>query len=215
MIGRLLWTQWMDTKTTLLALLLLLFTNQASSISPRQCSDSIQRIWRVTRLTLKESTELIKNYKAAQGALSDVFCKATLQDIPDPTISGLEVSERLESIWDHILAFRPHLRRVYEQQEDLQEPGSPVLVQLVDVDRRSQDLGALVLAFYREVFPNLQELAEGPAVVDPPAQNVFQQKVYGCVVLKTYKAFLTNTARELKVLKGNVCTVRRRFNSLG
>ena len=41
----------------------------------------------------------------------------------------------------------------------------------------------------------------------PPPMNVFQQKVYGCVLLKTYRDFLSNVARELKALR-SVC--RRR-----
>ncbi|XP_077441656.1 IL-6 subfamily cytokine M17 [Vanacampus margaritifer] len=215
MIGRPLWTQWMVTPTGLLALLLLLLsTNQAASIRTRQCSDSLQRILKLTRLAQKESADLIKTYKASQGDMLDVFCQASLQDIPEPAISGLEVSERVESVLDHLQAFLPHLERVYEQQADLQAPGSPVLVQLDRVGQRGRGLGALVRAFYRDAFPNLQEPAEGPAVLEPPAHNVFQQKVYGCVVVKTYKEFLTNVARELRSLKSKMCRGRRSFASL-
>ncbi|XP_037120845.1 IL-6 subfamily cytokine M17 [Syngnathus acus] len=207
--GRPLWTA---TPTTLLALLLLLLsTNQASSGRSRQCSDSLQRILKVTRLAQKESADLIKTYKASQGDMSDIFCQASLQDIPEPSISGLEHSERLESLLEHLRAFLPHLKRVYEQQADLQAPGSPVLVQLGHVGQRGQDLGALVRTFYRNTFPNLQEPAEGPVVLELPAQNVFQQKVYGCVVVKTYKEFLGNAARELRSLRGKVCRGRRAF----
>ncbi|XP_061554789.1 IL-6 subfamily cytokine M17 [Phycodurus eques] len=214
MIGCPLWTRWTDTTATfLVVLLLLLSTNQASSIRTRQCSDSIQRILKQTRLTQKESAELIKTYKASQGDMSDVFCQASLYDVPEPAVSGLEVSERLESVLDRLRAFLPHLRRVYDQQADLQARGSPVLVQLGHMGDRSRRLGSLVRAFYRDAFPNLQEPAGEPAVLEPPAQNVFGQKVYGCVVLKTYKEFLTNAARELRSVKGKMCRNRRFFKS--
>ncbi|XP_051906842.1 IL-6 subfamily cytokine M17 [Hippocampus zosterae] len=215
MIGRPLWTQWMSTPTTLLALLLLLLsTNWVSSMRTRQCPESLQRLLRLTRLAQKESTDLVKTYKASQGEMSDVFCRASLQDIPEPGISGLEPSERMESILDHLQEFLPHLRRIYEQQKDLQAPDSPVLVQLGHVSQRGRDLGALVRAFFWNTFPNLQEPAEGPTVLEPPPQNIFQQKVYGCVVVKTYKEFLSNVAREFRSLKGKVCRGRRRLRSM-
>lgn len=146
--------------------------------------------------------------------MSDVFCRASLLDIPEPGISGLEPSERMESILDHLRAFLPHLRRIYEQQKDLQAPDSPVLVQLWQASQRGRDLGALVRAFFWNTFPNLQKPAEGPAALEQAAQNIFQQKVYGCVVVKTYKEFLTNVAREFRSLKGKVCRGRRRFRSV-
>ncbi|XP_061657703.1 IL-6 subfamily cytokine M17 [Syngnathoides biaculeatus] len=206
MIGAPLWTRRMDATTPFLVLLLLLLpTNQASSIRSGRCSDSLQRILKLTRLTQKESTELIQTYKASQGDMSDVFCRASLHDVPEPAISGLKVSERLESVLDRLCAFLPHLRRVYDQQADLQAPDSPVMVQLGHVGERSRSLGSLVRALYRDAFPNLQEPAGGAAVPEPPAQNVFGQKVYGCVLLKTYKAFLSNAAREFRSLKGKMC----------
>ncbi|XP_077354649.1 IL-6 subfamily cytokine M17 [Festucalex cinctus] len=214
MIGRPLWTQWTLTPTALLALLLLLLcADRTTSVRTRQCSDSLQRILKLTRLAQKESADLIKTYKASQGDLSDVFCQASLQDVPEPAISGLELPERLESVLDHLRDFLPHLRRVYEQQADLQAPGGPLLSQLDRVGQRGRGLGSLVQAFYRDAFPNLQEPARGPEALEPPAQNVFQQKVYGCVVVKTYKEFLTNVARELRSIKSKVCRGRGSFTS--
>ncbi|XP_077479032.1 IL-6 subfamily cytokine M17 [Stigmatopora argus] len=199
--------QRMETRSTLSAvLLLLLVTDAASSAAARQCSQSVRRIWKLTRLALKESTELLKIYKASQGAWSDDFCEASLRDVPEPDISGPEsVASR---VLERVLVFRPHLRRVYEQQEDLQPPASPLLQVLKAAWVRNRDLGALLLALDRDVSPETAPSVPGP----PPVHNVFAQKVYGCVLLKNYKAFLIRAARELRTLKGSAW---RTFRSVG
>ena len=146
--------------------------------------------------------------------MSEFFCKVSVPDVPDPNISGMVPSERIGSIYTHLQAFLPHFKRVYEQQTDLQAPSSPLLTELNSVSSRSRSLAALVNSFYQSIFPNLPvpEPAGGPTTLPPP-QNVFQQKVYGCVVLKTYKDFLSNVARELRTLK-SVCKRRTRMNTV-
>lgn len=147
--------------------------------------------------------------------MAELFCKVTVADVPDPNISGLEPSERLASISIHLQAFFPHFKRVYEQQTDLQSPTSPLLAELITVSTRSKSLATLINSFYQSLFPNLPvpEPAGGPTTLPPP-QNVFQQKVYGCVVLKTYKELLANVSRELRTLKNKVCRRRIQINTL-
>lgn len=138
--------------------------------------------------------------------MSELFCKVSLNHVPDPNISGLEPSERVSSIYSHLRAFLPHFKRVYEQQADLQLPSSPLLAQLSVVRSRSKNLADMVNQLYQSLFPNLPvpEPEGGPTTLPPP-QNVFQQKVYGCVVLRTYKDFLSNVSRELRTLRNKVC----------
>lgn len=146
--------------------------------------------------------------------MSEFFCKVSVNDIPDPNISGLEPSERIASISTHLQAFLPHFKRVYEQQTDMQSPTSPLLAELSTISARSKNLAAAVNRFYQSLFPNLPvpEPAGGPTTLPPP-QNVFQQKVYGCAVLKTYKDFLSNVFRELRTLKNKVCRRRMEINA--
>lgn len=146
--------------------------------------------------------------------MSELICKVSVNDVPDPNISGLEPSERIVSIYTHLQAFFPHFKRVYEQQTDLQSPTSPLLTELTGVSARSRNLAASINSFYQSLFPNLPvpEPAGGPTTLPPP-QNVFQQKVYGCVVLKTYKEFLSNVSRELRTLKSKVCRRRIQINT--
>ncbi|XP_034565683.1 IL-6 subfamily cytokine M17 isoform X2 [Notolabrus celidotus] len=172
----------------------------------QQCGNSLQQTLKLTRLIQKESVDLIKTYKASQGEMSELLCKVSVPIVPDPKISGMDTSEKIVSIYTHLQAFLPHLKRVYEQQTDLQLPTSPVLDGLTRVSAHSRNLAALINIFYQSLFPNvpIQEPAGGPTALPPP-QNVFQQKVYGCVVLKTYKELLANVSKELRTLKNNKC----------
>ncbi|XP_069016298.1 IL-6 subfamily cytokine M17 [Embiotoca jacksoni] len=210
--------QLMETATTFLSLLLLMAVDSTRTVAAsrnQQCGNALQQTLKLTRLVQKESVDLIKTYKASQGEMSELFCKVSINNIPDPIISGLEPSEKIASIYTHLQAFFPHFKRVYEQQTDLQSPSSPLLADLTSVSIRSWNLAAAINSFYQSLFPNLPvpEPADGPTTL-PPAQNVFQQKVYGCVVLKTYKEFLSNVARELRTLKSNVCSRRIQMNAL-
>nr|XP_046231809.1 IL-6 subfamily cytokine M17 isoform X2 [Scatophagus argus] len=201
-----------EPAATLLSLLLVMAVDSTRTVAAsrsQQCGNSLpslQQTLKVTRLIQKESVDLIKTYKASQGEMSELFCKVSINDNPDPNISGLEPSEKIASISTHLQAFLQHLKRVHEQQTDLQSPTSPLLNQLTTVSARSQILAALINSFYQSLFPNLPvpEPAGGPTTLPPP-QNVFQQKVYGCVVLKTYKEFLSNVSRELRTLRNKMC----------
>ncbi|CAN9504864.1 unnamed protein product [Ophioblennius macclurei] len=211
--------QWMETATALLSLLLLMAVDSTKAVAAgrsQPCGSALQQALKITRLVQKESVELIKTYKASQGEMSELFCKVSVNNIPDPNISGLEPSERVASISAQLRAFFPHFKRVYEQQTDLQPPASPLLSELTAVRARSRNLAAAVQAFYKAAFPNLPapEPADGGPTTLPPSQNVFQQKVYGCVVLKTYKEFLSNVSRELRTLKNKVCRRRIQRNKL-
>lgn len=147
--------------------------------------------------------------------MPEFFCKVSLSDVPVPNISGMEQSDRMASVSTRLRAFSSHFRRVYEQQSDLQEPTSALLSQLSVVHARNRNLASVVNGLYQSLYPNLPEPEpepEGGPTKLPPPQNVFQQKVYGCVVLKTYKEFLTNVVREVRMLKSNVCAERMQRN---
>lgn len=170
------------------------------------------RTWGLICLTIFYSVFL---KKASQGEMSELFCTVPVNDVPDPNISGLEPPERIASIYTNLQAFIPHLKRVYEQQTDLQPPMSGLMTELFRVWTNSQNLAAPVNSLYQSLFPNLPvpEPAGGPTTLPPP-QNVFQQKVYGCAVLKTYREFLSNVSRELKVVRSKVCRRRLQINTL-
>ncbi|GLD55316.1 uncharacterized protein AKAME5_000783200 [Lates japonicus] len=209
--------QFTELAATLLSLLLVMAVDSTKTVAAsrnQQCGNSLQQTLKLTRLAQKESVDLIKTYKASQGEMSELLCKVSVNNVPDPNISGLEPSEKIVSIYTHLQAFIPHFKRVYEQQTDLQIPTSPLLAELASASARSRNLAALVKSFYQSLFPNLPmpEPAGGPTILPPP-QNVFQQKVYGCVVLKTYKELLSNVSRQLRTLKNKVCRRRIQINT--
>lgn len=138
--------------------------------------------------------------------MAELLCKASVSGIPDPNISGLEPSEKTASMYAQLQAFAPHLKRVYEEQTDLQPPKNPLLILLNTVINQSGMLTRRINNFYHKVFPNLPlpEPAGGSTTLPPP-QNIFQQKVYGCVVLTTYKKLLTNMSKNMRTLRSKVC----------
>ncbi|XP_019937341.1 IL-6 subfamily cytokine M17 [Paralichthys olivaceus] len=208
-VKRMSFQQFMELTTTLLSLLLVMAVDSTRTVAvsgSQQCGNSVQQTLKLTRLLKKESVDLIETYKASQGEMSEDLCNLSVNNIPDPNISGLEPSERIASIYTHLQAFLTHFKRVYEQQTDLQLPSNPLLAELTNVSTRSRNLASLINSFYQSLFPNLPmpEPAGGPTTLPPP-QNVFQQKVYGCAVLKTHLEFLSNVYRELRTLKSKVC----------
>ncbi|CAL8281243.1 IL-6 subfamily cytokine M17 isoform X1 [Gadus morhua] len=195
--------------SALLSLLLVMAVHSSRTVSlsrSQNCGTPLQQSLKLTRLIHKESVELIRTYKASQGAMSELFCKSSSSEVPQPKISGLEPSERLLSVSSILQSFLPHLQRVLEQQTDLQSPSSRLLTELSNVRNRSASLASVISCLYQNLFPNLPapEPAGGPTQMPPP-QNIFQQKVYGCVVLRRFKDFLLNVARELRTLKSRVC----------
>ncbi|CAB1352876.1 unnamed protein product [Coregonus sp. 'balchen'] len=164
----------------------------------------------LTTLIHEESVDLLKTYKASQGDMSELFCQMSINIVPDPNISGMDPSERMLSIYSHCKAFLPHLKRVTEQQTDLQPPSSPLLNKLTTALNRTSGLASQINCIYQTLFPNLPippEPVDGPTSI-LPSQNVFQQKVYGCVVLKSFKELLSRITHELRTLKKHMCTSR-------
>ncbi|KAK5852094.1 hypothetical protein PBY51_023593 [Eleginops maclovinus] len=208
--------RFMEQATTLLSLLLVMAVDSTRTVAAsrnQQCGNYLQSSLKLSRLLQKESVDLIKTYKASQGEMSELFCKVSVSNVPDPNISGLEPSEKIASIYSHLEDFFPHFKWVYEQQTDLQLPTNPLLNDLKRFSAGSRNLADIITIFYQSLFPNLPLPAGGPTTLPPP-QNVFQQKVYGCVVLKTFKELLSNVSRELRSLKSQVCRRRIQTNTM-
>ncbi|KAJ0013126.1 hypothetical protein NQD34_017460 [Periophthalmus magnuspinnatus] len=203
------------TAATLLSLLLVMvFDSTKATVATQQCGSTLLQTLKLARFAQKESVDIIKTYKASQGDMSEIICKVSLSGLPDPNISGLESSEQMSSVHSSLQEFSPHFKRVFDQQTDLQLPDSPLLDQLSVISRRSLYLDSQITVLYQQLFPNSPPLgADGGATSLPPPQNVFQQKVYGCVVLKTYKEFLSNVSKYLRTLKNQMCGINaRRIN---
>ncbi|XP_015240602.1 PREDICTED: uncharacterized protein LOC107091287 [Cyprinodon variegatus] len=205
--------QHVERAATLLCFLLLLAVDTTKTVEAGKnqgCDSDLQKTQKLTRLIHKQTGDLIKAYKASEGEMAQLFCKASRSDIPDPNISGLEPSERMASIYTQLQAFSPHLKRVQEQQMDLQPPKSLLLDLIQKVRDYSVRLTSSINNFYHNFFPNLPlpDPAGGPTTLPLP-QNIFQQKIYGCVVLTTYKKLLNNISKDMRTLKIKVCTRAR------
>lgn len=155
-------------------------------------------------LDLTDFVSLIQ--KASQGDSTDLICEMQMDNVPVPTISGQTESERILSIHSHLKAFLPHLKRVMEQQQDLDPPTNPVTEGINRVITHVRHMAVRVNCLLQILQPNIPipEPAEKPTGI-PPAQNIFQQKAYGCIVLTRLQQLLSQAVQEQKSLKGKTC----------
>ncbi|XP_012685726.1 IL-6 subfamily cytokine M17 [Clupea harengus] len=179
------------------------------SCSQTSCCNSLQKTLQLTRLLHRESTALLKTYKANQGEGVELICQAQSEGVPEATVSGQDWAERLMGIHVRLQEFVPHLRHVAEQQADLQPVGSPLLNTLAQVQLRCPHLSGRMHCLLQLLLPNSVLEPPGPTGQPPlPPLNSFQQKAYGCNVLTRFRAFLFNSQRELKALRGVACKRR-------
>lgn len=140
----------------------------------------------------------------------EFICQAQTEGIPEATVSGQDGMERLMGMHVRLHDFVPHLQHVYEQQAELQLPGSELLSQLGDVQKRCPHLAERLHILLQLLLPNSVLEPLGPTGQPPllPPLNSFQQKAYGCNVLTRFRSFLNQSQRDLKVLRGEACKRR-------
>lgn len=136
-------------------------------------------------------------------------------NVPLSTISGQSISERIFSVYTHLKEFLPHLKTVMEQQKDFDPPTNPVAEGLKHMITHVDRISLIVNCLLQVLKPNIPilEPAERPTGI-PPAQNTFQQKAYGCIVLSRLEEFLSQAFHELKSLRGRRCRRRTEIPSL-
>ncbi|MEQ2250676.1 hypothetical protein ILYODFUR_003389 [Ilyodon furcidens] len=201
--------QLVEKAATLLCFLLLLAVDSTKTVAAgrdQDCGYDLQLTVKLSRHIEKETSNLIKKYKASEGKTAEIFCKVFVSGIPDPNISGLEDLEKIASMYKQLQLFSPHLKRVYEYRMEL-HPKSPLLNLINIVRDQSRRLTLRLNDIYRFFYPDLSlpEPAGGPTKLLKP-QNIFKQKVYGCVVLTTYKKLLTNISRDMRTLTRKACS---------
>lgn len=155
----------------------------------------------ISKYKMKKRVTLFQ--ESSQGDFAELFCKMPMDNVPASTLSGQTSSERVLNIYTRLKEFQPHLKTVQDQQEDL----LPSLLESLSKLRGHLDhLASRVDSIFHTLQPNVP-MPEPPART-LPAQNSFQQKVYGCVVLTRLGEFLSTVVDELRSLKSSMCTKR-------
>ncbi|XP_073697400.1 IL-6 subfamily cytokine M17 [Garra rufa] len=198
--------------TIILPILILIaveFVHPAMSCKNENCSQILHHSLKLTRLMSKRTAELLEIYKTSQGDSADLICDMQMDNVPVSTVTGQTISERILSIYTLLKEFLPHLRTVMEQQKDLNPPTNPVAEGLNRVITHVRHIALRVNCILQILQPNIPipEPAEKPTGI-PPAQNIFQQKAYGCVVLSRLQELLSQAVQEQKSLKGKLCRKR-------
>lgn len=134
-----------------------------------------------------------------------------MNNIPVSSLSGQTSADRTLNIYTRLKEFLPHIKKVLEQQSDLMPPQSPLLNSLDETWQRTGHLIHKVNCILQLLQPNIPipEPAFRPTGIPLP-QNVFQQKVYGCVVLTRLNEFLLRVVDELRSLKGSMCVKKKK-----
>ncbi|XP_039514828.1 IL-6 subfamily cytokine M17 isoform X2 [Pimephales promelas] len=161
---------------------------------------------KLTRLTSKKTAMLLETYKASQGDSTDLICDMQMDNVPESTISGQTISERILSVYTRLKEFPPHMKTVMEQQRDFNPPTNPVAEGLNMIMTHVHHTALTVNCLLQILQPNIliSEPAERPTGI-PPAQNIFQQKAYGCTVLSRLQELLSKAVQEQKSLRRKMC----------
>ncbi len=152
--------------------------------------------------------------KASQGDSADLICDMQMDNVPVSTISGQTMSKRILSVYTHLKEFLPHMKTVMEQQKDLNPPRNPVVEGLHSMITHVRHIALQVNCVLQTLQPNIPipEPAERPMGI-PPAQNIFQQKAYGCIVLSRLQKLLSQAVQEQRSLKEKMCRKRTKNGS--
>ncbi|XP_016130729.1 uncharacterized protein [Sinocyclocheilus grahami] len=179
------------------------------SCKNENCSQLLHHSLKLTRLMRKRTTELLQTYKASQGDSADLICDMQMDNVPVSTVSGQTISQRIMSVYIHLKEFLPHMKTVMEQQKELNPPTNPVAEGLNRMITHVRHIAVKVNCILEILQPNIliPEPAERPTGI-PPAQNIFQQKAYGCIVLSRLQELLSQAVQEQKSLKGKMCRKR-------
>lgn len=162
----------------------------------------------------KRTAEFLETYKASQGDSADLICDMQMDNVPVSTISGQTMSKRILSVYTHLKEFLPHMKTVKEQQKDLNPPKNPVVEGLHSMITHVRHIALQVNCVLQTLQPNIPipEPAERPMGI-PPAQNIFQQKAYGCIVLSRLQKLLSQAVQEQRSLKEKMCRKRTKNGS--
>ncbi|XP_051968797.1 uncharacterized protein LOC127633612 [Xyrauchen texanus] len=185
------------------------------SCRTQNCSHLLHRSLKLTKFMNWSSAELLKIYKASQGDSTDLICDMKMDNVPVSTISGQSLPARILSIYAHLKEFLPHMRTVMEQQKDLDPPTNPVAEGINSMITHVRHLALRVYCFLQMLQPNIltPEPAERPTGI-PPAQNIFQQKAYGCIILSRLQELLSQAVHEQKSIRSKICRKRTKRLSL-
>ncbi|XP_058239753.1 IL-6 subfamily cytokine M17 [Hemibagrus wyckioides] len=158
---------------------------------------------KLSKLMKKSTAELLKTYQASEGDFAKQFCKMQMDNVPSSSLSGQTSSDRMLNIYTRLKEFQPHIKKVLKQQTVLLPPQSPLLKSLDETFQRTGHLAHRMNCILQILQPNIPifEPAASPTGIPLP-QNVFQQKVYGCVVLTRLNKFLSRVVDELRSFKG-------------
>ncbi|GAA6087504.1 IL-6 subfamily cytokine M17 [Tachysurus ichikawai] len=202
-----------STSKIFLCLVLLTVIELVNTTVPcnQSCTKTIHKGVKLSKFMKRNTAELLKTYQASEGDFAKQFCKMQMDNVPASSFSGQTSSDRMFNIYTRLKEFQPHIKKVLKQQTVLLPLQSPLLNSLDETLQRTGHLAQGINCILQILQPNIPifEPATSPTRIPLP-QNVFQQKVYGCVVLTRLNEFLSRVVDELRSLKGSMCVKKKK-----
>ncbi|KAK3509441.1 hypothetical protein QTP70_035091 [Hemibagrus guttatus] len=202
-----------STSKIFLSLVLLAIIALVNTTVPcnQSCTKTIHKGVKLSKFMKRNTAELLKAYQASEGDFAKQFCKMQMDNVPSSSISGETSSDRMLNIYTRLKEFQPHIKKVLKQQTVLLPSQSSLLTSLDETLQRAGHLAHRMNCILQILQPNIPifEPAASPTGIPLP-QNVFQQKVYGCVVLTRLNKFLSGVVDELRSFKGSMCVKKKK-----
>ncbi|CAB1442441.1 unnamed protein product [Pleuronectes platessa] len=179
----------------------------------KSCSDLLSTI-SLSKLLHHEAKDLLKHYITFHGPRSN----SSTEDVPDSTVSGVNVSEKLQDVYVKNELFRLHVLKVVQHHSEIFLNKEPVVGPLSRVKDRLLYHSIKVKHLLAGFFPDVP-LPSKPALPRLTAGHTYAKKEYGWLVLVRLRDWEEHVLQLLEEMK-NMCGQQRlkrllhTFNSL-
>ncbi|XP_044052651.1 uncharacterized protein LOC122876407 [Siniperca chuatsi] len=181
-----------------LVLLLLEVQWRPVFLAPTDTSCDLRSTKSLTELVRHEANELLDKYTTFHGPINGL-----VDGVPDSTISGINISEKLQDIVNKNILFYLHISKVEEYQKAHWGNPESVAKPLTDVKTRLDHHLSKIQAILKHIIPEMP-LPATPAPPQLSNDHDYRRKKYGWGVIDKLKDWLTKVLQVLEEAK-EVC----------
>ncbi|XP_062240771.1 uncharacterized protein LOC133950694 [Platichthys flesus] len=184
-----------------------------SAPAHKSCSELPSTV-SLSKLLRHEAKDLLKHYITFHGPRSN----SSSEVVPDSTVSGVNVSEKLQDVYVKNELFRLHVLKVVQHHSEIFGNKEPVAGPLSRVKDRLSHHSSKVEHLLKGFFPGVP-LPSKPALPRLTAGHTYAKKNYGWLVLVRLRDWEEHVLQLLEEMK-NMCVPQRlkrllhTFNSL-
>ncbi|CAJ1069495.1 uncharacterized protein LOC128438361 [Xyrichtys novacula] len=179
----------------ILALMLLEVQGNPVILGPLypNCKNDVSNTKDLSKLSEKETTDLLEVYSKYHGSFSD----STPKDVPDPAVSGDNFPAKLLNIYSKDELFSLHILKVEEYQEELGGNYQDLKKNLSQVKVELPRLVLKLTEILKGLDPNTP-LPPKPEPLKLNHDNDYDKQKYGWQVINTLKSWLSQVVQALE-----------------